>query len=159
MIGDEAAVEHAAFLFEHANGHFYAGVAQPRYAPPAYCGKGVGTSHHHALYVLAHEHVGTRRRLAVVGAWLKTHVNRGARQQALVLYRSNGVHFGMGPAAVHVVALAYYTAVAHNYRAHHRIGRRPEPAVGSQLQAAAHVFFICIAVHRVALKMYFCSDV
>ena len=139
---DEAAVQLAARLLKHAHGDADARLAQLLYARPAHLGKRVLAPYDHSTHTFLYYKVGAGRRLAVVGARLKAHVERRLRQQRLVsrAHRGKGVNLGVGLAVLRVVSLAYYPASRGHYdRAHHGVGSRPVDAAGGQLQAAAHV--------------------
>ena len=143
--GDEAAVQFATLVVEHAHGYFYTCIAQFLYASSMHLGKGVDTSHHASLHTFLYNKVGAWRCLAVVRAWLKAYIYSGIAEQRLVLgaHRCKGIHFGMSLTTTAMIALANDAPVGRHYHSpHHRIGLGTHNAAASQLQAAAHVLFV-----------------
>ena len=61
------------------------------------------------------------------------------------------VRLGVPFAAAHMVALAYYPAVAaYDHSPHHGVRFRVLPAVAGQLQAAAHIHFVGFSLFHIA---------
>lgn len=140
--GKKTLVKLLTLLLQHTYRHVDARIAELADASALHLGKRVDASHHDTLDPLADDKIGTGWGLAIVGARLQAHVHGGPAEQRLVfgLDRGKGVHFGMSFAAAHVVPLADDATVAYNHRADHRVGLGVLPAVGCQLQTAAHVF-------------------
>ena len=88
------------------------------------------------------DEVGTRRRLAVMGAWLQADVDGAAAKEMLVLDRGDGVHLGMRPATAAMIAFANDSSVADHHGSDHRIGRCSGLAATSQLQTSPHELYI-----------------
>ena len=80
-------------------------------------------------------------------AWFETHINRAVFQKTLVLHRIYGIDFGVWSAAANMIALTNDLSVMYHHCSHHRVGRCPEKSAASQLQAAAHVLFVCFLIH------------
>ena len=99
----------------------------------------VARAHDHARHAGLDERVGARGLLAVMGARLERHVDRRA---AGVLAASRTVSqcatLGMLLPVARVPALADYVSVAHDDRAHQRVGVRMSCTARRKLQRPAH---------------------
>ena len=145
MEGEEAAVQFAALVFEHAYFHFDASLLQLTDASTLHLSKLVDTAHHHASHTFLDNKVGTGGRLAVVRAGFQAHIDGSLRQQGLILrlHGSKGVHLGMSLATAHMIALADNPSVGtHNHCPHHRVRLRILLSVPGQLNTASHIFLV-----------------
>ena len=148
---DKLAYQLPALSLQHPHGDLDACVAQLLDAPAVNLGKWVYTPYHHAAHPLAHHHVGARRRASIMRAGLQTYVERGLRYIPPVGlgHRREAVYLGMGASAAYVVTLADDAVAIYQYRAHHGVRFGVGQPVDSQLQAAAHVFFVSIKLVHV----------
>ena len=146
-------------MLQHAHRDVDAGVAQLLNAAPAHLGKGVYTPHNHTPHAFSDNEIGTRRSLSVVGARFQTHIHHGFMQQLFVLrcHRSKGIHLCMTFAAAHVIALTNDASTGNYHRPNHRIGTGIAASAGCELQAAAHVHFVCCALVHIKIIKYLCA--
>ena len=77
MVGEEGTVERSALLLQYSYGDFYARIAQLLYALAVYLIKIVAAANDHSRYMLAHDEVGARRCLPIVGTRLEAHIHGG----------------------------------------------------------------------------------
>ena len=78
MEGEEAAVQLAAFVFQHAYDDFASGILQFLDAQAVDLSERVCAADDDTRYAAPDDEVGTRRRLAVMGAWLQADVDSAA---------------------------------------------------------------------------------
>lgn len=92
-----------------------------------------------------------------MGTRFQTDINGGLFEQAFILHRSNGIHFGMSFATTHMVTFTDDFPVAHNHCSHHRVGGCVADAVSGQLYAAPHIFFVyCHNLRFLSLLLQTC---
>ena len=105
----------------------------------------IDAAHDHPAYTFLDNKVCAWWCLPIMGTGLQRDIHRGLAEQRLVLgaHRGKGVHLRMALATAHVVALADDSPLGiHDNRPHHGVGLGCLSSVGSQLQAAAHIFFV-----------------
>jgi hypothetical protein len=76
--GEEAVVQFAAFVFQHAYDDFASGILQFLDAQAVDLCERVGAADYDTRDAAPDDEVGARRRLAVMGAWLQADVDSAA---------------------------------------------------------------------------------
>ena len=136
MIGKKCTVQRECLLFADTHTNIDSRGTHALYSATADHAVVVGSGNDYTRDSAVYYEVGTRGSLSIVRAGFETDIDCRAAQQRRVAHRAHGINLGVRLAATYVVALAYYFAVAHNDRAHHRVGRSASAAVARKLQAA-----------------------
>ena len=142
--GKETAVEPPTFPFEHADRHINACLSQLLHASSLHFRIGIDTAHHHTTHLFADNQIGTRWRFSMMRTRFQTHIERGGRQQMVIirLHRRKGIHLGVCLTATDMVTLADDAPISNDDRPHHRIRAGTIPSANGKLQATPHVLFI-----------------
>ena len=98
----------------------------------------IGICHrrHHARHARLDQRVDARRRAALVRARLQIEIQRGAARLLAGLRQRDD--FGVLQPGIGVESAAHHFAIAHQHRAHQRIGTRQRPALARQVERFAH---------------------
>ena len=138
-VAEKHLVDGIALVTQHINRHLDARLAQSGVALAGNKRVGVARAHDHARHASLDERAGARGLLAMMGARLERHVHRCA---AGVLAASRTVSqratLGMLLPVACMPALADHTPVAHDDRAHQRVGVRMSCTARRKLQRPAH---------------------
>ena len=129
----------AHLIAQHIRRNLDARLAQSGVALAGNKRVGVARAHDHACHASLDKRIGARELLAVMGARLERHVHRCA---AGVLAASRAVSqratLGMLLPVARVLTLADHAPVAHDDRAHQRVGVRMPRTARRKLQRPAH---------------------
>ena len=138
-VAEKHLVDGITLIAQDINRHLDARLAQSGVALAGHQRVGVARAHNHACHASLDKRIGARGLLAVMGARLERHVHRCA---AGVLATSRTVSqcatLGMLLPVARVPALADHTPVAHDDRAHQRVGVRMSCTARRKLQRPAH---------------------
>ena len=145
VVGHKTLVKFATFSLKHSHRHLYSGILYLLYATSLNLGKRVYTPHNTSPYTFLYYKVGTRRRLTIMRARLKTNIYSCLMQQLLVLRLNRGkcIHLGMPFATTHMITFTDYSTIGcHYHRSNHRVRLSILHTVACQLQATVHKPFI-----------------
>ena len=134
---DESFIESPRFCFQHADRHGNPGSFQSRDALSGNNRIRIDHRADDAPDALLDETLGTRRRLAVMRAWLQRHIERRAFRTDFAIL--NRFDFRMRRAEFFVPALSDDASVFDEHGTDHRIRPRESPPARRQLQRARHI--------------------